>query len=625
MSRFFALLVLVVAAFAGAALPAAAQQGGADLYQQAEAAYDATDYTRAASLYEQAIQAGYTRVVAYYKLGLAYRQLRRYDEALWAFETALQVDPTYNQRSKIDEFLADVRSKGSGRAQTPAWAGGALVAATARPAATAPGAAPTTVSAPAPSTQEIAAALRSQPVFVAPAMAPQLGPEGVQRLTAVATEAAGQGYQLRFVLVPAAPAPYRGDDLAPAAQALIDDLGLDRGIVVMASTRGAAAASRVVDQSTLRGLVRGAEGAFATGGFAGGLERIARDVMAEAQRRQAEQEAEAERERQAAAQGRIALVIFVALLAAGWVGWRLSRRARLVREAQAALASVQPLVSAVSDDLPYLQDNEAGRRAQELAAAGIQRYREAAEAVEAVAAEPALAAALPGWGGARRLQAARAAAAQAADQLNLARVQAQRSLHGLEPAPEEAPAAASREAACFFCAKPLAPGEAQAVEIELDGQRRRVFADPEHAAEVARGTPPPIRTVEREGRQRPWFSDPTFDPRRDYQPVYTGMSWTDLLMWSWLFNELSRPREHVVVVDRDYGGSGGGGWSGEPATWGERAAGAAGPAPGGWGAGEPAPADAAEVRFDRPEPSDAAYVPFSWSESGGRAEGGDRS
>lgn len=65
--------------------------------QEADAAFDAEDYEKAAKLYQAAIDAGKAKgsdlVYLYTSLGLSYDKLDRFDEAIVAYRKALDIDP----------------------------------------------------------------------------------------------------------------------------------------------------------------------------------------------------------------------------------------------------------------------------------------------------------------------------------------------------------------------------------------------------------------------------------------------------------------------------------------------------------------------------------------------------
>jgi hypothetical protein len=75
--------------------PSQAAGTGVGYYVRGQAAFRAHHYGVAARDYEQAISHAYRSAGAYYQLGLCYTHLRRWNVALWAYDTAALLDPAF--------------------------------------------------------------------------------------------------------------------------------------------------------------------------------------------------------------------------------------------------------------------------------------------------------------------------------------------------------------------------------------------------------------------------------------------------------------------------------------------------------------------------------------------------
>ena len=92
----------------------------------------------------------------------------------------------------------------------------------------------------------------------------------------------------------------------------------------------------------------------------------------------------------------------------------------------------------------------------------------------------------------------------------------------------------------YFDGRPLNKDEAVVVALkDKDGQEIRVLTSRAHADGMGQGQMPKVLTREVDGRRVHWSNDPSYDPRRDYQPYdpyQRNTSWVDIWMMSQLFN-----------------------------------------------------------------------------------------
>lgn len=80
---------------AGAPSPARPQAGPPDDYGQGVRAVQAGDYARAVTFLGRAVQSDPRNADAWNYLGFSYRNLRRFDEAMAAYQKALAIDPNH--------------------------------------------------------------------------------------------------------------------------------------------------------------------------------------------------------------------------------------------------------------------------------------------------------------------------------------------------------------------------------------------------------------------------------------------------------------------------------------------------------------------------------------------------
>ena len=77
--------------------PGSGKTSKSDQLKAADAAFDSEDYEKAVQLYQAAIAAGKSKgdelVYLYARLGLSYDSLDRFDEAIAAYQKALEIDP----------------------------------------------------------------------------------------------------------------------------------------------------------------------------------------------------------------------------------------------------------------------------------------------------------------------------------------------------------------------------------------------------------------------------------------------------------------------------------------------------------------------------------------------------
>ena len=96
------------------------------------------------------------------------------------------------------------------------------------------------------------------------------------------------------------------------------------------------------------------------------------------------------------------------------------------------------------------------------------------------------------------------------------------------------------------------------VKIVIDGQQRTVMATPAEAADIQRGSLPPVRSFTVGGQTVPWYAYQQYDPYRDYW-AYQNLGWSTFagdvvagFIGAELFNSVLAPCSYY------------GGWSSPP-------------------------------------------------------------
>ena len=546
--RLARLVVMVLLVLLSSVSTARAASGDV-AYTAGQAHYKSGQYAAAAASYEQAIDQGHRTPGTYYQLGLCFSRLKRWNDAVWAYQTALRLDPSFaSAHPTLTTKLRQAQAHG-GTNQGPPQGVTTGTGSSTGGASSGSGRAP---SAPA-----IAAALQSGAVYVDPAMAGSVGSVSSLESTAASLQASSNT-RVRFAFVHAIPGSYA--TLGQYTYDLFDRLGLTRAVVVVAGPHGVAARTDRLSTAETQALTNASRAQFVQGSYVLGADSLARAIVKKA-----------DDEESASSRNRAVTIIVIVLIVLAAIGLfalvRISRWRRRYREAVTWRDQLADLVTSTGNHVDALPEDHPAKRTFLDASA---YYATASKIVDDLAKTTSLQAVL-GGGHMRALGQARSQLQAAERALQQAEAQSGgRPATGVaQPAPggEVIPPAqfldrASGEravAACFFCAKPLDPATAQVVEVPAgNGATRRVMACDEHAADVRAGRQPQIRAVPNPaqgGRLEPWWAVPSYDPRRDYvyDPYYYrggGIGWGDLLLYDALFD---RPYgyNNVVFVDND--------------------------------------------------------------------------
>ncbi len=547
---------------ASAALPTGAQAStGTNLYNQAQARYSATDYTGAARLYEQALQAGYTKPAVYYKLGLSFAHLKMWDGVVWAMQTLQQQSPSYaSSHSLVGSRLTAAQAQGGkNRGMPPLSSIGTVASSGGSSSGPGPG---------SDTDRQVSAALSSSDVYVASGMKNAVSSADVSTLASDASALASKGTPAKYAILSGVPSPYA--TLGQFTEALYASLKMKHAVLVAVTPGGVSAWTDRLSPSDLSSLVSASRPQFLNGTYATGAMALAHAIVNKANAADT-----------AASTGRIVFIVIVlaviAVVLALFIRSRWSRWQKSYAEAMGWRDGVAELENTLSTDVQYLQPNDPRQIAF---AAGAEYYGKAAAALDQLGGQSPFSVAFGGGPLFRRLGEARlnlqesegklreagatgpqiVGAAPAAAQPGTPAQQGGTAPRAYRDANQIAPTPA--QAACFFCGKPLDPATAEAVVVPVGQQQRRVLVCQEHGTAVQRGQQPEVRTFTSPslGRQVPWWAAPEYIPYRDYDPYYyrrgNGLGWGDLLLYETLFN---RPTTNVIYVDDDRWQ---GGWDG---------------------------------------------------------------
>lgn len=510
-----AVVALVVLALVGMLRSAAV----ADPLKEGRDLYKAGKYAEAATKLEQATREDPGNAKAWWQLNFAYNKLERYADALRAAETAGRIDPTYgfaSEPGKYGETVARLQKKaGSSRR------GGLDRPLLEKPRPSEP-----------PLDNSLVRQLSSSGVYVEPGLNIDK-----DRLASVIRE-----LRPTRVMFLAFNNKAGSASLTREADRVRSYFGISDGYVIVCSRAGVAASSKSLNRDTLRELTRQVAPQMEGGDFTGGLERLARGLVATRQ-------AQTARTRTTAATvvGGMGVLVF---------GWVLSRRIRHKRTMTARRAAVDQARSEIISQMNYLEDSlsaapaaMAGTVKQARLDAGA-KLDEASRLIVRARSEYDLTRAQ------RLLDEASACIARGRDALEGKTPSDSRGAdrRGSPPVYPQARVASgpdtdwqavpdSERGVCFFCSRPSLLSELTPVTVSLEGDTQRVLACADDYQRIKSGEPPSIRAFQRGGRYVPWYADDEYDPYRDYYSRGYGdrsllsdlvtLALIDRMFWDW--------------------------------------------------------------------------------------------
>lgn len=515
--------VVLIVLFAALITPGAL----ADALSEGRALYKAGDYPAAVARLEQATREDPRNAKAWWQLNFAYNKLSRYADALRAAEQADRVDPKHgfaSEPGKYAEVVGRLRSK----VGAPAPAGSNRPSS--RPSTGSIGAS----GAPA---GDLVRRLTSGSVYVAPGMGVDTA-----RLERVARD-------LRPTVVKFAVLNSRSGSatLSREADRIRRYLSIGNGYVIMASRAAVAASGAKLSQATLRDLTRRVAPQMQAGDYAGGLERLARDLV---------------RTRREQTTGTLVTwLVIVGVIVGAIVLWVVFRGLANARAMRARREPLERLKGEVVGQMSYLDgslavaDAATAARIRDARVAAGTKLDEASRIMATARGERDMNRAQSLLDQALTdLAAARAAADRAAEGGPASPAQAAASQAGAAAdaasgAPPRYPAADERtdwtqvpeneRGVCFFCSRPARMRELTPVTVNLEGEDRRVLACPDDLATVRSGAAPRIRAFEQDGRYVPWYAYDRYDPYRDYDGAgsvlsnLVTLSLIDRMFWGW--------------------------------------------------------------------------------------------
>jgi len=524
----------------------------ADPYDEGRNLYKAGRYQEAVAKFEEATRLEPNNPKPWWQLNFAYNKLSRYADALRAAETAGKLDPTYSFASspgKYDETVTRLRGKAGGGSRSSRSSRQDRLS---RPLRDEPRGSRSDLGPPAGPGGTMSRQLTERGVFVQSGMSVD-----VERLRAVMREL--EPVKVRFLVFGTRAG---SSALSREADRVRRYLGIGDGYVIACSRAGVAASSTALNTSTLRELTRQVAPQMEAGDYTGGLERLARGLVATKQRRTQTTHA--------------TWIAIIGGVAGIFVVFVVARRIRVSRAMKERRAVLEQRKADVISGMNYLDD--AGTAIPAAVAAQVKQARLDA--------------------GAKLDEAARMTV-RARDEYDLTRAQGLldgaaadvargRALtdaaltgkpiptSGAGQAPPVYPDAAvastrdtdweavpeDQRGACFFCSRPSLLGELRPVTLTLDGREQQVLACSEDYAEIKAGRPPRIRAFERQGRSVPWYADQDYNPYRDYYDRgyddrslvrdLVMMNMIDSMFWSW----------HRPAWGWGWGGGYGSGWGG---------------------------------------------------------------
>jgi hypothetical protein len=249
--------------------------GGVLEYKQGLAAANAGHYAVAAGHYEQAILRGYNDPDTYYKLGVVYTHLKRWNDAAWAVAQAL-TDPGFSAQHQIDgpKELVAISAQGGVNEAPPAILRKATMSASQAPAASPRQAA-------IAESQSAFTALQTGTFFVGPSYNTIVTYKNVGALSKAAADLYNNSNTTaKFAYLVATPAD--DSSLAVYTKRLFTALKLQRAVVVVTTPGGVSAYTDRLDNAVAQKLAAGWVGAHSSSDAADLAAGVARAVVSQA-------------------------------------------------------------------------------------------------------------------------------------------------------------------------------------------------------------------------------------------------------------------------------------------------------------------------------------------------------
>ncbi len=477
----------------------------ADLLDDGRALYKAGKFAEAAVKLEQATREEPKNAKAWWQLNFAYNKLGRHSDALRAVIKADQADPSHafaSEPGKYEETLSRLKEKAGAAASTPTRGSNK----------------PITGS----SQDGITKTLLTADVYVAPGLNLDMA-----RLQRVATSLPAQ---IKFVVFNSRSG---SATLSREADRIRKYLGLKNGYVIVGSRAGVAASSEKLDKKKLRELTGQVAPMMEAGDYVGGLEKLARGLVATTKQQQAATS--------------MTWMIVLGLIGGGILLFVVGRKISNARAMAKRREPIERLKSDVISAINFLDDQAAlcapavAARVREIRVNAGRKLDEGSRLISRGKTD-------------RDMQRAEALLEQAMGEVRGGRALIDRAQSGqpLDPIPVAGASAGATDwskvpenerAVCFFCSMPAKITELTPVTVNLSGSDQKVLACAADLRTIKTGQMPNIRAFQQDGKYVPWYADNGYDPYRDYNgrgyndrsfvSDMVTLSLIDSMFWGW--------------------------------------------------------------------------------------------
>lgn len=500
----------------------------------------------------------------YWFIAMIDNDLGRGRDGLQALQTARQLDPALSFASNPDavsSLEASLTRKAGGAGSVPAGQqppGGTAI--------TRSGGVEYT------SQQEVMTALNQTGVYVAPQMRSVADPDQIAaRLKAVQPPPA---FKVNVLVFDDLPTRFRS--IWQWAQYVHKNLSLRGGLLVVATRNDIGADGGNLSQSDLQSIIVSSKKTFLAEGYPEGIAQVVR--------------LSSERHNAGVSSGRT-VIFFIFAIPAGIIVLLIARGkkrsaadlAQVRQETRDLSTNLAPAFEKLDSDFEYAllgeQDPERKRQLQERRQRVGQSFSDSMKRLNTAATLPDFVAARNGLQNAQAeiqraqnvlkgrpenegVQSLPAAAPTASGAMGPGTGRGAYSQPGsdvieMPPVGANYPGAQPGYALDFFTSQPVPVNQMVPVEIEVNGERRRVWASPQSAQNALSGNPQ-IATVPYQGQQQPWFDVPQYNPWHDF-----GSSMLQMAALGMVFNAFSNRGSYYQSGwhnDRNYYDYDGGGW-----------------------------------------------------------------
>lgn len=512
----------------------------------------------------QATQANPNDAKAYWFLAQVYDDMGRGGDGLQALQTARRLDPALGFASSptsVTNIEASLTRKAGGG--TSSSSNAIPTRRTRSAGASASGGGELS------NQKEILTALQQSGVYVAPSM------QNVANPTQIAQQVheVGAPFTTNVLVVSSMPRRYRS--IGQWAEAENRNLNLGNGLMIVVTSHDVGAYGANLAKAELQNTVQASAKTFTAEGYPAGIAQITRMAS------------EAHSSNKSHQQSMIFLIIAIP---AGIIIFLMQRRKKqsaqelgqIEGEANEVSAKIAPAFEKLDSDFEYalLAEKDPARkqlleerrdRVGQMFSGGMKQLQNATTAGDFLTARNALQATQvemqrahnilqrkPEDEGVQQLQAATPAASGSALPHHATGSPLPSANSGdvveIPPIGANYPGAQQDYALDFFTSQPVPIAQMVPVEIEVNGQRRRVWASPQSAQSALAGNPQ-IATMNYQGQSRPWFDVPQtqYNPWHDF-----GSTMLQMMAFNMMWDAMTD--RHSYYNSGWGGGYGGGGY-----------------------------------------------------------------